>query len=487
MITRKKGVNQIDFAMAISVMIVVIAFSISYVTSYYSRASPDDKTSELQASSSGIGKILFESPGIPQNWENSNYMPVRVGLKTDFARISMAAAEKGGVNHSFEEADVHVVFDAACANKTYNNSVRVYDQFMGETNFRIYNYTECAANSGFLREANINFLFNMTGNKSSIFWIYYTNNTATQKKTVYNFSYDSSLVGYWKLESVNSTNYTLDSTQNKNDGKLYNYSCNPATCNLTAGQINSGLQFDGADDYVDISSVSGLVASGSYTVSMWVNLADLLGRTFIHLGDAASTNDFELSFLQSTNKFYFSKYASGWIAVNSVTLGQSDVWYHLVGVLNTSSGMYLYVNGVLEDMNPSTTRGAVASQITRLGIGYNSIYYHHGMIDEVRIYNRSLSADEIKALYNYTSTKYVVSSNTIPVVTDKKISALQNLSYDDVKSSLDMKKNFNITACEYSFGRHIPDIVNVISSSYPIMLINSTGSVKACLASVNVW
>jgi len=59
-----------------------------------------------------------------------------------------------------------------------------------------------------------------------------------------------------------------------------------------------------------------------------------------------------------------------------------------------------------------------------------------------------------------------------------KISALQNLSYNDAKNSLGMKGNFNITACEYSFGRHIPDTVNVMASAYPIIVINSSGAVK---------
>ncbi len=427
MLTPQKGANQIDFAIAVSVMIVVIAFSMSYVTFYYSRASPNDKTLELQSSAEGIEKFLFGSAGIPANWENYNYAPVRVGLETKIQRISISAAEKGGVNHTFEESDMHIIFDRNCLNTTYNNSIRLYDQFMNETNFRIYNYTECAANSGFLKEANINFLFNMTGNKSSIFRVYYTNNTATPKKSAYNFSYDPSLVGYWKFESVNSTNYTIDSTNNRNDGKLINYSCDPATCNVTTGKIFSGVFFNGTKNIVNISSL----ANAGVSITYWKK--------------------------NSTD----------------------PDWYHIANVSGT-----LYVNGVAG----SGQKVYVTNASGNVVIGRdNGGSYFNGTIDEVKIYNRSLSAEEIKAHYNYTRPKYVVSSKSVPAVADKKISALQNLSYSDVKSSLDMKKNFNITACEYSFGRHIPDTVSVMPSSYPVLLINSTGSVKACLASVNVW
>ncbi|MFZ3077798.1 MAG: LamG domain-containing protein [Candidatus Aenigmatarchaeota archaeon] len=423
----RKGASHIDFAMALSVMVVVIAFSMFYITNYFSRVSPNDKNSELRSSAAGMEKILFESSGIPQNWENNIYAPVRAGLKTDLKRIAIAAAEKGGANHSFEEADLHVVFDANCFNTTYNNSIRIYDRFMNETPFRIYNSSECAANSGFLREANIDFLFNITGNTSQVFWLYYTNNTAIPKKSAYNFSYDPSLVGYWKFDSVNASNYTLDSTGNHNDGKLINYSCDPATCNITAGLIFSAISFNGTNSYVNAASLANMGVSVSY----WKK--------------------------------------------NGTDTG----WYHIAN----SSGT-LYVNGAAGSGQKIFVTNASGNVVIGKDVSGN---YFNGTIDEVRIYNRTLSAEEIKALYNYTRPNYIVSSGTVPAVADKKISALQNLSYTDVKNSLDLKGNFNITACEYSFGRHVPDTVNVLASSYPFMIINSSGSVKPCLASVNVW
>lgn len=419
--------NQIDFAMAVGVIVVVIAFAMFYATSYFSRASAGDKTAELHAVSSGLVKILFDSSGIPANWENNNYTPVRAGLQDGAQRIPIVVAERGGANHTFEEADAHTVFDPKCANTTYNNSIRVYDRFLNDTAFRIYNSTECTANSGFLREANINFLFNITGNASAVFWLYYTNDTATPKKSIYNFSYDNSLVGYWKLDSVNASNYTLDSTANRNDGKLINYSCNPAACNITAGQIGSALYFNGTNNYVNVSGL----------VNMDVSVA------------------------------YWKKN------------GTDSDWYHVANVSGT-----LYVNGAAG----SGQKIFVTNVSGNVVIGRNADgSYFNGTIDEVRIYNRSLSAEEVKALYNYTSPKYISSSGSVPVIMHKKISAFQNLSYADARSTLDMKRNFNLTVCEYSLGRHIPDTVNVMASSYPIMLINSTGSVKPCLAAVNVW
>ncbi len=479
-VARQKGISHIDFAMAVSVMIVTIAFSTFYVSGYFSQTSANDKTGDLQASSSSLEKILFDSAGIPENWENNNYAPVRAGLKGGIPRIAIAAAEAGGVNHSFEEADVHIVFDGNCLNTTYNNSIRIYDRFMNETAFRIYNYTECTANSGFLREANINFLFNITGNTSTVFWLYYMNDTATPKKSVYNFSYDISLVGYWKLDSVNASNHTLDSTGYHNDGKLINYTCNPSTCNLTAGQKRNGLSFDGVNDYVDAGNESNVqLANG--TVGAWFKTSNA-GTTWRGI----VTKQLAYGLFLNGNKLSLYDWGTSQERATNIILNDSNWHYAAVtfqsGVTN---GTLIYVDGILR--NTTTITVNLQTVAVKIGQGGSNVQYFNGTIDEVRIYNRSLSADEIKALYNYTKPSYVTSSGTFPVITHKKISAAQNLSYSGLKASLDMKKNFNITACEYGFGGHVPDTVSVTSSSYPIMLLNSSGSVKPCLATVNIW
>lgn len=55
-------------------------------------------------------------------------------------------------------------------------------------------------------------------------------------------SSDASLAGYWKLNSVNSTNYTKDFSGYGNDGKLSGYHCDPATCNPIAEQTQAPLR-----------------------------------------------------------------------------------------------------------------------------------------------------------------------------------------------------------------------------------------------------
>lgn len=163
---------------------------------------------------------------------------------------------------------------------------------------------------------------------------------------------DTSLAGYWKFDSVNSTNYTLDSSGYGNDGMLFSgsISCFNATgcISLTAGQINNGLQFDGVNDYANVTSLSNM----GLAVELWKK-------------------------------------------------GSSDtIWYHLVN----SSGT-LYVNGAVGSGQIIPLTNSTGTVI----IGRDSPgNYFSGTIDEVKIYNRFLSADEISQHYQKGLERFAV-------------------------------------------------------------------------------
>lgn len=195
-----------------------------------------------------------------------------------------------------------------------------------------------------------------------------------------------SLKGYWRFEDNAN-----DDSGNGNHGTIYG-------AVSATGKFGKALYFDG-NDYVDVSGVSGLVASGSYTCAMWVSPDNTLeDRYFIQLGDMPSDNDFVIWCSLNSKKFYFKQYASGWKTASSVTLGQAGTWYHLAGVLDVSLGMFLYVNGVLEGTHTNTARGSTASTHTYLGRNFTGVGRQKGLIDEVLIYNRALSLPDIKRI-----------------------------------------------------------------------------------------
>lgn len=79
-------------------------------------------------------------------------------------------------------------------------------------------------------------------------------------------------------------------------------------------------------------------------------------------------------------------------------------WYHLVGV-GTNKTFSFYIDGVLQQSQHVGNMGALASDSHTVGMmfdNFGSAYNHYldGSIDELRIYNRALSAAEILALFN---------------------------------------------------------------------------------------
>jgi hypothetical protein len=79
------------------------------------------------------------------------------------------------------------------------------------------------------------------------------------------------------------------------------------------------------------------------------------------------------------------------------TITWNDGAWHLLTVKRSSGNLYLYIDGV-SAASPVASSVNYAAAATRIGAIPNG-YYFNGSIDEVRIYNRALSAEEIQLLY----------------------------------------------------------------------------------------
>jgi hypothetical protein len=200
----------------------------------------------------------------------------------------------------------------------------------------------------------------------------------------------SGLAGYWKLDEVVGTSAS-DSSGGGNDGTLVNGAL------WAAGKIDGGLDFDGVDDYVDIANDSAFDLSAAVTVAAWIKVDTFtkLWQSIVTKGDGT----WRLMRNDATNNLKFSgtglspNGATGSVNVND------GLWHHAVGVYDGSK-MYLYIDGN-EDASVAVT-GTLATNDFNVFIGENAqtVNRHFdGMIDDVRIYNRALSAAEIKAMY----------------------------------------------------------------------------------------
>jgi len=217
----------------------------------------------------------------------------------------------------------------------------------------------------------------------------------------------------WSGNSYNGTGAKVyDYSGNGNNGTCY------GTCfyNETGGKFQGAFEFDGDGDYVDLGDNADLEPS-EFTLSVWfnarfVNAAEhqhILADGKIASSDAGNDDSYSLWIKKETDDLYFSIDNSG-SETDITTSGlQTTTWYHAAAV-SDASGIKLYVNGILED-NSTNTFTISNSQKTIIG-GVDDAYsgsidfFFNGTIDEVAIYNRSLSATEILSHYQLKAGRY---------------------------------------------------------------------------------
>ena len=110
--------------------------------------------------------------------------------------------------------------------------------------------------------------------------------------------------------------------------------------------------------------------------------------------------------LEGRQDFYFHKELGNWARIYEPTLSQD--WHHKTCVVNggyLANQMFSYINGSLHQSTYkiSGVPGLLSdlqNRLLRIGSRVNASKFFNGLIDDVRIYDRALSAEEVQALYN---------------------------------------------------------------------------------------
>lgn len=201
---------------------------------------------------------------------------------------------------------------------------------------------------------------------------------------------DPNLVGYWKFDGN-----TLDSSGNGRHASL------GGSPQFVPGVFGDALEFDG-DDSVTITGYKGIQATNPFSIAAWIKTESTDTITIVTWGSAA--NGAKIEFRIITNVLRANH---GLGNVNSASIVNDGQWHHVALTVTANATvsypqMILYVDG-RDDTVPSTDADPVLDIIPSfdVGIGWrstNSDRYWEGLIDEVRIYDRVLTAAEIKAM-----------------------------------------------------------------------------------------
>jgi len=181
-----------------------------------------------------------------------------------------------------------------------------------------------------------------------------------------------------------------------------------------AGNPNAALRFDGIDDRVQIPNSTGLNFTEAISVSIWLKVEEFYGREAYPMSHGNWENRWKISI---TNKGirWTVKTTNGVRDLDSVTELALNTYYHVV-TLYDGSNFDIYLNGVLDQH--TTFSGLILQTDLDLTVGQvlpgNTQYNFKGILDDIRLYDYGLSAEEISALYHGTASVDNFTDNQYP-------------------------------------------------------------------------
>jgi len=231
-------------------------------------------------------------------------------------------------------------------------------------------------------------------------WVYLNATIIDDLNTSAFFDWNYSLRGYWSFDYYNSTGIFDNSTYNN----FGTFQSGLNASNITTGKYGNALKFDGFNDYLDCSNDSEFGITTNLTIEAWINGTNkqnisqniyVVAKPFSYglrvYNDTGNPN-VGMIIRNSSN--------SSWYGLDTGANVLDSNWHQLVGVYN-GSAIKIYIDGVLnKTSSPIIDTIFVSTDILRIG-SYTSNYGNfNGIIDEVRLYNRALSSEEINASYN---------------------------------------------------------------------------------------
>lgn len=241
------------------------------------------------------------------------------------------------------------------------------------------------------------------------------------------------LVGHWTLRDGPGSSTAADTSGNANNGTLTGFtdgtynnmwttSTDPINVEPYAILFNAGSPADGTDAYVSVPDSASLdlpSSAHSFTLAAWVNCSVAAASEPANAGIIAKgfLNLEEYALYMSGGRFVAiqrNTAGTGSQTVTSTIIPAANTWYHVAVTFTISGGankqeLLIYINGVLNDFSPQNTYTTVYDSAQPLSIGcrenttavFNLPF--QGIIDQVFVYDRTLSASDVLQLYQNAS------------------------------------------------------------------------------------
>jgi len=215
-------------------------------------------------------------------------------------------------------------------------------------------------------------------------------------------------VGYWKLDDGSGTT-AVDSSGNGNNGTV-------SGATWVAGTYGGALNFNGTSNYVSMGNPTALnLGTGSFSVATWFKTTASGFQRLVTKGNYGNTNGYLLA--NSSGTVVFSVGAGGsqanTVAVNTPSGFNNGAWHHVAATVDQATKtLRVYVDGVAQTLSVGTgycgtTSGTTVSFATcpinatssdpfTLGSYNGTTEFFPGALDDVRVYNHALAAQEVQ-------------------------------------------------------------------------------------------
>ena len=200
------------------------------------------------------------------------------------------------------------------------------------------------------------------------------------------------LAGFWALEGN-----AQDSSGNANHGTVNGAS-------PTKGLFGQALDFDGTGDYIEVGHSASLDIADEITLTAWAFPEGFNGTYENSVLTKAGDSEWgfwNLHHKTTSNGYRFEIDNGSTQSLFEATPSSAlDQWYHIAGVYDGAE-LRLYINGELSNSMPAS--GSITGNTSPLRIGkqfwWGSDYsYWDGILDEVSVFNRALSQEEVKSI-----------------------------------------------------------------------------------------
>jgi hypothetical protein len=281
----------------------------------------------------------------------------------------------------------------------------------------------------------------------------------------------SGLLAWWGMSN------TTDATTNGNS--LTSFSVTPTTDRF--GNANSAYSFDGTSSYLTRASFGHTFSqSGSFSVSIWVKKTNTTSGVSIMSGTTTSLNFIWLVQSDATKAIFgTNKQQSSWFWTNATTNYVLNEWEHYVGVYSGNT-MTFYRNGVLQGTTTNTHTN-VSQAVLPIWIGRGvSGNYFAGSIDDIGIWSRALTPNEVTALYQSTLGLNAISATKVNVFPNPATSKLQlEVDLQHIGKTYQIMDELGRTVCTETITATISEVsVAVLKTGLYVLKIEGMTPVK---------